>query len=84
MKISGLLSQSFFSRVKQAFFVDSFMRPAAYRTAKGSKTVSKGKTHMRMFARQIAVVSAIFFSIAAAAQAAIVWDLNPNDQNAPV
>jgi hypothetical protein len=60
------------------------MRPAAYRTAKDSKTVSKGKTHMRTVARQIAVVFAVLFTTLAAAQAAIVWDLNPNDQNAPV
>jgi hypothetical protein len=34
--------------------------------------------------RRLAVVLAVFFSTLAAAQAAIVWDLNPNDQNAPV
>ena len=39
---------------------------------------------MRTFSRQIAVVVAALFTTLAAAQAAVVWDLNPNDQNAPV
>lgn len=35
-------------------------------------------------ARHVAVVLAVFFTALGAAQAAIVWDLNPNDQNGPV
>jgi hypothetical protein len=34
--------------------------------------------------RQIATVFGLFMLIAASARATIVWDLNPNDQNAPV
>ncbi len=34
--------------------------------------------------RRLAVVFAVFFATLAAAQAAVVWDLNPADQNAPV
>src|SRR3954468_21306078 len=34
--------------------------------------------------RRLAVVLAVFFSTLVAAQAAVVWDLNPNQQNAPV
>src|SRR3954469_3072083 len=30
------------------------------------------------------IACAVFFAAVAAAQASIVWDLNPNDQNAPV
>jgi hypothetical protein len=34
--------------------------------------------------RQIATVIGVFMLIAASARATVVWDLNPNDQNAPV
>jgi hypothetical protein len=39
---------------------------------------------MRTRSRLSTIACAVFFAAAAAAQASIVWDLNPNDENAPV
>jgi hypothetical protein len=39
---------------------------------------------MRTGSRHLVIALAVFFSTLIAAQASIVWDLNPNDENAPV
>jgi hypothetical protein len=60
------------------------MRPAAYLTAKQSENT---EVHMSINrSRQIAgaLGALVLLALVVPAQAAVVWDLNPNDQNAPV